>query len=934
MDTAVLETGGPTLPGAAQPRTKRLPTALALAGIVILYACVAALLAYLAYHSGHFKDGSDAMFYIYRGEFLYRSITQEGNWFPLIDMAWYNGVQTWRYWSPLSAYLLAGCQAVMGGSSDLGFLLFIALLYFSCAIVWLVIGYTHGRPWLGAVMGLFWFLVPNNLFMTFAEGVLARSISLPAMPIFFVGLYDYLYEGKWSGLPKLIFSFLFIICCHVGWAGMIAISTLFLLFFYLLLLPRDKRVSIWPVIICILLGFLLSGLLLYPSLKGGITGIDSSQVMANHFLPLLDTVNPVPGLFHGVWNRWVWNGNSSYFGFSTLLICILGVLCAKRKSLPGFWTALLILLMTTPTAYTLLSHLPGAQYLWMTRFISIALCVLLVSFFFWLSLRRSIQVAFLLLFAVEICCGITLVTHAESTDPPSKHFRAVEEAALIDRAKVVTQQRCSIVEPGTIVADGIYAQAGFGNDAVPTSYGQGVQAAPRYFNLVRINEAAEDGQYLYVFDRLLEMGNDSVLFPVSATDFTAEAAREMDAAAARSGYALVETNDHIRLYHRDTPATFGVVSTYRAAAIGTGAGDIAKGFPAVEELDDAQLDHYTPEDLEKYDVLYLAGFTYQDLAKAEDLVRTVSQQGTRVLILADGIPDDEHTGSKTFLGVSCNTVNFQNGYPALDTIDGVLYCQLFPEGYTKDWKTVYLNGLTNVWGTITDVPEGKMDFYGTGENENIIYIGLALTYHYSLTQDPVVGQLLSHALDLSPQELPQREIVPLSIDYHHNVITIDSPRDNVNTTLAYHDIFRPDREDVVDNAHLTVVNRGRTTIRLVYPYLAVSAALTGVGLVATAAYLALMKKRLARKKAAAGPAETPPDVPPEAPPEAETGPETPPEAEVEVEVPPDVPPETETPPEAPPQAEAGAPSEAEVTSETEPEAEAEAEAEAGSPTAP
>lgn len=854
MDTAV--TGMEDLTLQRRSRSRRLLTALGLAAMVVLYACVGALLAFLAYRSGHFKDGADTMFYVHRGEFLYRSITQEGNWFPLLDMSWYNGVQTWRYWSPLSAYILAGCQALAGGSSDLGFLVFIALCYFACAIAWLVIGCTHKRPWMGAVLGLLWFLVPNNLFMFFSEGVLTRMISLPAMPFFFVALYDYLFERKWSGLPRMMAAFLFIICCHVGWAGMIAISTLFLLFFYLLLLPKDQRMATGPVVLSILLAFLLSGPLLYPSLKGGITGLDSSEVMAQYFRPLLESINPFGDLLHGQWNRWR-ELEAPFFGLSTLLLCVLGVLCAKRKSLPGFWTALLILVMTTPSAYRILVHLPGSQYLWMTRFMSIAVCVLLVSFFFWLSLKRPLQTTFLLLFAAEALCAVTMVTHAQYPAAPNDYFDSVEKALLIDQGKAITTQRMTIIDPYETDFDGIYVSAGYGEDRKPTSYGQGIQAAPRYFNLVQINEAAEAQQYLYVFDRCLELGNDTVIMPLGMGSRNRRRdVEDIQAAAQRVGYRLVAENPHYQLYHIDAPDTFGLVNTYRAAAIGTGSNSIAMGFPAVEELEDICLDHYTAQDLARYQVIYLAGFTYENKENAEALVTQLSQSGTRFLIMADGMPADEHTGSKTFLDVSCNTVNFQNGYPALDTIDGVLYCDLFPEGYTKDWKTVYLNGLTNVWGTITDVPEGKMDFYGTGENENVVFIGLALTYHYALTQDPAVGALLSHALTLSPTELPQREIVPIQVDYRDNVITVDAPCDNVNTTLGYHDIFRPDRT-VRNDKHLAVVDQGRTVIHLVYPYLAVGLTMTAIGLAATVGYLALMKKRMKALAERAAQAEAP-----------------------------------------------------------------------------
>lgn len=837
----------------------RLLTALGLAAMVVLYLCVAVVIAYLAKLSGNFKDGGDTLFYVHRGELLYRSITQDGNWYPILDMSWYNGVQTWRYWSPLSAYLLALCQGLAGGNSDMGFLVFIALLYLACALVWLVLGCTHGRPWMGAVLGLIWFLVPHNVFMFFGEGVLARSISLPAMPIFFVALHDYLYERRWSALPAMLLSFLFIILCHVGWAGMIAISVLFYLVFYFLIARKGERAVVLPVLASIALAFLVSGFLLVPSLIGGITGIDSSSVMANHFQPLLDSLSPFLGAGEGVWNRFLFL-EIPYFGMAALLLGALGILCAGRSSRPGFWTALLILLMTTPTAYQILVHMPGSQYLWMTRFMSIALCILLVSFFFWTTLKRKLQTAFVLLFAAELLCATVMISHAQQPLAPNDVFDSVSRGMLIDQGQAITTQRMTVMDPYGIYYMGVYAGASHGEDPKPTSYGQGIQAAADYSNLIQLNQADEDGQYLYLFDRALELGNDTLIVPLDQDLHDQEQdLQKLQAAAQQVGYRLAAENQNYHLYHIDAPATFGVVSKYRAIAIGSGSGSIALGFPAVRETTDPCLDNYTYEELSQYEVIYLAGFTYRDQPAAEELVLRLSQAGVRIVILADGIPSDEHTGSKSFLGVSCNTVNFQNGYPALDTVDGVLYCDLFARGYSKDWKTVYLNGLSDVWGTITDVPEGRMDFYGTGKNENIVYIGLALTYHYALTQDPAVGALLSHALTIDPSELPQRELVPISIDYRDNVITIDSPRDGVNTTLAFHDIFDADRPLGAEN-NLLVVEKGRTVIHLRYPYLVPSLCLSITGLAVSVAYLVVMKKRL---KAPAGKAaETEPGGPP------------------------------------------------------------------------
>ncbi len=824
---------------------------LLLPAFLLLYAAVGVLVAYWASQSGTYPAGADTMFYVYRGDFLYRSITEEGNWFPLIDMQWYNGVQTWRYWSPLSAYILAGCQALAGGNSFDGYLVFVGLLYVANALVWLRIGWIHNRHLMGGFLGLLWFFIPNNLFMLFIEGVLARSMSMPLLPLFVFYVYDYLLDRKWSSLPKLILSFAAITMCHSGWSGMLAITLLIFFLFYLIFGEKEYRGNMLLVLLAVVLGYVVTGVWLYASLQGGITTKDSSSIMETFFQSLNTSVNAFIGWKDGVWNRWNYANWAPYFGFAAFILAIFGVLFSRRKAWPAFATALTVCLLTTTAAYPLLSKLPGGQFLWMCRFISIALTFLLVGLFQWNTLKPKWQACFAALLLLECACALPLVIGKASGITPDERYVKIEEETLIDVGKSITTQRMSPVEPNnSLIRYGIYLIAGYGEDAVSSSLGQGVQAAVTYSNIVQVNQAAEDGWHLYMFDRLLEMGNDTVLFPVCelnpGEEVDPQQIVDLDTAANRVGYQLVASNEDYRLYHIDTPDTFGVISKYRAIGIGTDSPVISLMFPTVEETTSTNLNDYTFEQLSQYEVVYLAGFTYNDKKSAEQLVLDLSEAGVRVIIMADGIPDEEHTTQKDFLGLTCNTVNFKQGYPELDTIDGTLYCDLFQSGHT-DWKTVYVNGLDEVWGTISNF-EYPVDFYGTVKNDNIIVIGLGLTYYYSLTLDDGVGALLSHAITIRSDELPQRTIVPLSVDYRDNVITIESDADNVNTTLAMHDIFDTEQE-ISEQNHMLCVNKGTTVIRLRYPYLLEGSILSAVGIALSAALLWFTRRWDRREKA-------------------------------------------------------------------------------------
>ena len=101
---------------------------------------------------------------------------------------------------------------------------------------------------------------------------------------------------------------------------------------------------------------------------------------------------------------------------------------------------------------------------------------------------------------------------------------------------------------------------------------------------------------------------------------------------------------------------------------------------------------------------------------------------------------------------------------------------------------------------------------------------------------------MSHAYKVNTYELPEREIVPLQIDYRNNRIEIVSEYDNVCTTLAWHDIFDADNGAYTKN-HLTFVNKGKTVIKLHYPYLWQGIVITVIGLVASVIFILNAKKR-------------------------------------------------------------------------------------------
>ena len=211
----------------------------------------------------------------------------------------------------------------------------------------------------------------------------------------------------------------------------------------------------------------------------------------------------------------------------------------------------------------------------------------------------------------------------------------------------------------------------------------------------------------------------------------------------------------------------------------------------------------------------------------------------KVVIYADGIPQEKKTQSQEFLGVTCSDIVFKNGYPDMDTKLGVLYPDLFPKGYAT-WQTVYVTGLDNTWGSVMD--NGlKLDFYGTVKNDNIIVCGLNLAYYYGVSADKSVGRLLSDMMDTTSAQLPERTNIELKVEHDVNGITITSDYDNVNTSIAYHDIFVSD-EWLGKKNNLTYVRAGVTKITFKVPYLWQGLCVSVAGLILSVAWVVVLAR--------------------------------------------------------------------------------------------
>ncbi len=770
----------------------------------VLYAILAYGMAKLVQNNGMYPSGMDALCHIYKGDALYDAVCQ-GDFFPIYDPLWYNGVELLRFWEPLPVYLMAFCR-FLGGSSMNGYLVFVGLIFWIGAISWFYGGWKLERPWFGVFLGVLWFFMPNNLVTLFHEGNLPRSLCIALLPFLLCWTYQYLQCRHRGDLPKLSVCFAVVCLCSSDFAGMILIG--FTFYFIVDALIRHQWKPQLQIAAALFIGCILAGAWLIPSLFKGANAAVTSGLLDSFFQNLFLSIYPAARFRNGLEN--------AYFGLAGFLLAVFGIFLSKKKSMPGFWAGILILGCSSNILYHFLAKLPFSGILKMLSYFSIASCMVLFSFLIWDTLKRGWVLIFAALLILDALPSLPLFWGNQSGHLPKDRMAYYSDSTLVGKAKELTMQRLALIDESGLGAMSNYLITGY-EETVPAMHGCAQNTSAEFANIMQVDRSLEEGNYLYLFDRCLELGNDTVIIDTDiVSSMEKSPVLKMDHAAQRVGYDLVDATDRYRLYHLDAKGNWGTVTRYKAIGIGSLAPAISRQFPVVEETVVTNLNEFTFEELKDYDLIYLAGFSYSDKSAAEELVTKLSESGVRIVIGADGIPEDRGSKNQSFLGVVCNPVSFSQGYPNLQTIDGVLDPHLFPSGY-REWNTVYVDGLDDVWGTVEDL-DWDLPFYGTVRNKNIVIIGLNLPYYLSLTHDEGVEALLSHAMNLRIDELPEREIVPYEIQYFADKIIIDVDRDNVNTGLAYHDSF-VSRQEIYAKNHLTFVKAGKTEILLTYPFL-------------------------------------------------------------------------------------------------------------------
>lgn len=788
---------------------------------IFLVAVMTGLLIVWVTRKGIYPWGSDTWGHLFKGQLLYNNI-QKGNFFPLFTDLWYNGVQPFRYWAPLPYYIIAGAEFISGGNIGQSYNIFLGFVFFTGAMGWIIWGYKTKRYIFAIVFGVLWFFIPDNLRVIFADGNLPRAVVGAILPYLLFSIWNYIENEKKKALVFISICMLLITLSHAMISAMVGI-TIFVFIILYGVINRKLPVAL-NVLISAVLGIALAGIWLYPALKGGLMSLDQDavrEVMKELTFKFTDSLNPLLRFS---------NVEVYYFGLSFLLISILGVIFGDRKSKAGFLVVILVFLGTTKEFLPLMEKIPMSQLFWMIEFTPIAMGIFIASIFKWKKVRKPVLIV--LFFIIFIDCFISFKALCYDGGIPQNY------KVSVDSALKVSTQRVAVLDMSRFGSfPSLYLSNSNNNKQTKQVFGWAWQGAKTAKNIVWINTAIDKGWYDFLFDRCLELGADTLVIKKGTIK---DMVALLDKASAMGYKKVDETELSITLKY-PINYTFGTKVKFEGFGIGKYASNISFMFPQFEIGEDIYVDDYSEAELLNYKTLFLSGFNYKNKTNAENLIKSLSEKGVKIIIDLTGAPVDIYTSRASFLKVSAQPVEFMDKYPELQLDNKKLLLSGMPED-NREWRTIYLENMDKVYGSI-NFQNQDMDFAGTKINDNIVFVGLNLAFFSVETKDQHAINILEKYIGIKAGKAPDRKVVPVNISYGINSIKITANEDNVVTDIANLDSFKGIKGKYNNVNNLINIKDKTVELKIFYPYFKEGLIISSIGIIGLMILLFYLSKK-------------------------------------------------------------------------------------------
>ena len=773
--------------------------------IIVIFS---AIITFIIYKTNNYPKGNDVYGHLYKIKILYEEILN-GNYYPIFTPNWYNGIELFRYWPPASYYFYCIFMFIAKGNIYNAFLLFIFFVSVIGGIGWLLFGLRENKMGLCLVIGLLYFILPDNLRVFFSEGNIPRIFITMLLPYIFFFIHEFLVYKKKYALIILAPFIVLLVCTHIMISAMFGIAAFLYLLIYAIV---NKKYKISFVLLFdLVFGYLTAGVILIPGLIGGIVTQNSSASQATSAAMwseyIFNSLNPIIRFE---------NFGAFYFGISLFAVILLGLFTFRKYTLPGFLTCFILFIGTSMIVVPIISALPMSQVFWMIRFIPIAEVVFLIAIIYWKQLKKLWLVIFLSLIFIDSTLSFKCVI--EERQSIKEEENEIVNNYLLEKAASLTDNRFALMDLSLVGSYPSYYIIQEKN--INYLFGWAYQGAFTIREIVNLNEAFENGYYTYVFDRLIEYGCDTVVIKKDLVK-TKKDWETLEKAAKNLNYELIEENEYARLYDLTTVhETYGLIPTYENVCIGANSEYLAFLYPSFYKLSNDYLDDYTFEDLKDYKKIYLAGPYYRDKKYCEDLVLKLASSGIKIYVDINNLQDEKSIGRNSFLGVTAQPIAFTDVFPVIEMKNGTQFKLKPNTKIVSEWRTYFLSNLQHVYRK-SEYKKGRyLSYVGTSKNENITFLGLNLVYFCAsdFKENEQLYKFLDEIFEEKRDFTPKKQIVPVKIISNKNSFIVHSEYGNVDTTLSNLDSFKINRP--IKDSTFLYVNKGDTKVEITRIYLA------------------------------------------------------------------------------------------------------------------
>jgi len=773
--------------------------------LFLLFAFAAAILTTIIYFCHSYPLGVDTYGHLANVDSLYHGILK-GHPYVVYRMNWYSGTEVFRFWVPMSFYFCCIFMLLTGGNIYVTYLCFIYCMFLIGASGFILFARREKRYKLAAALGLIYMVLPDNIRVLFVDGNMPRIFITAFLPYLFFFICEVIRYNNRKALKAIYILSAFIVCSHIMISALVGLSSFMLLFFYGLSHKEIKKEVV--VLLYMGFGYMTAGVALLPSVIDGLVIGDNAasheSSVAMWSSKAIDSLSPVLRF-----TRY----DQFYFGIVFFILVVLGVLSMRKKLFAFFITPLVIFVGTTIIIRPLINLIPMSQVLWMTRFVPMAYCLILIGFIYWSELRKSVLILFaVLMFADGL---VSFGMGQQDNDVIAAREQELSDKYFLREACEMTNNQLSIMDLSSLGSYPAWLVSEEYNKRY--LFGWAFQGSYTMEEIVQLNEAFERGYYDYMFDRLTKYGCDTVVIKKS------EIKRDYDgmiSALNRSEYKIIKENEYALLINNGAASEYGIVTKYENVCIGTGSESIAYMYPSFYKLREDKLDAYTFEELKDYKKIFLSGPEYTDKEYAESLIKRLSEHGVKIYVDMSNLVEDLGKGRDSFLGVVAQPIVFNDNFPILEMKNGSQF-KLPPQAnFYDEWRTVYFTNIGNVEKYAEYKRKGKVKqlaYLGSSSDGNIVYIGFNLVYYCYVTHNAKLYRFLDEIIEEGHTDTAPHERVRIATQLDNNRLTIESEADNVMVGLANLRSFRTDKD--LGKETFINVDKGETKITVEHAYL-------------------------------------------------------------------------------------------------------------------